>query len=92
MMKGFRPGRHYYSGLFLGHLKFSMLNDQCSIFKGENGRTKIGRMERIIEEIHRLPTPDLRTHDSASSLLTFQPVNFSTTLFYNYYDQMAADR
>jgi hypothetical protein len=48
MMKGFRPGRHYYSGLFLGHLKFSIINAQCS--RERKGELRLAGLERIIEE------------------------------------------
>jgi hypothetical protein len=82
MMKGFRPGRHYYSGLFLGHLKFSILNDQCSIFKEEKGRTKTGRIEEVIKEKQIYFCASLCP--SATVVPFSLLVNFSTCQLFNY--------
>jgi hypothetical protein len=57
MMEWIRWDRLHYSCLFLAHSKFSILNTQCSIFKGER-ELRLAGLRRIIEEkeYHRLLT------------------------------------
>jgi hypothetical protein len=73
MMKGLRPGRHYYSSLFLGHLKFSMFHAQFS--RKRKGELRLAGLKRLLRKnkyisVHRyVPLPP---GFPFPSLLTFQ--------------------